>query len=76
MAATTRRAGSGARPGILERWFFQPAMSVVVATGLYRHVDPWAWESVHEQAHGRPARQDGEQAPVLLPIPAPRRPPP
>jgi hypothetical protein len=45
---------------VFERWFFQPALSVVVAAGLYRYVDPWS----------------REQTPVRVPIPAPRKPEP
>lgn len=56
----TRGTGAGARrgrPGLFERWFAQPALSVVVGAGLYGHVDPWP----------------REQAPARAPIPAPRR---
>jgi hypothetical protein len=59
----TRRADPSGRergPGLFERWFHQLALSVVVATGLYRYVDPWSHE----------------QVPAHVPIPAPRGPEP
>jgi len=62
MRTPARAADTGTgkeRPGLFERWFFQPALSVVVAVGLYRYVDPWFRE---KQASGK------------VPIPAQRRP--
>ena len=62
MRGAARRPDTGAgkdRPGLFERWFFPSALSVVVAVGLYRHLDPWSSEPT---------------APVTVPIPAPRRP--
>jgi hypothetical protein len=62
MQTSTRGADTGTgkdRPGLFERCFYQPALSVVVATGLYRYVDPWFRE---------------QQALVKVTIPAQRRP--